>query len=128
MSTEVTFSGPFFDGQMAAEWPRAMEDVADRVSGQALSNVMTNLNSSIRHPTPYYETQIHAERIGATERSVNDRGVIYGHWLEGDGSRNSPVTRFPGYASFRRAKQTLEGQTEGIAEAVMGPHVARWNT
>jgi hypothetical protein len=125
--TDATFSGPIFDGRMEAEWPRVMSDVADRLSGQAMSNVMANLNASIRHPTPYYETQIHAENIGATERSVNDRGVIYGHWLEGDGSRNSPVTRFPGYASFRRAKQALDGQTEGIAEAVLAPHLERWN-
>lgn len=96
-----------------------MREALDEVARQGYANVMTNLNGSIRHPTPYYETQItiHAPQPG--EREVTDRGVIYGHWLEGTGSRNFPVTRFKGYASFRRARQQLEPKVVELAEHVL---------
>jgi hypothetical protein len=50
---------------------------------------------------------------------VHDDGVIYGPWLEGTGSRNAPVTRFPGYGSFRRASQQLDREIGGIADRIL---------
>lgn len=113
--TEVNFRGPIFDGRAA----HAVDEYCDRVvydvAAQGYSDVMANLEGSIRHPTPYYETQINVSG-GGRRRVINDRGIIYGPWLEGVGSRNSPVTRFPGYHSFRRAAQELERQTAALAE------------
>lgn len=100
----VTVSGGLFqahpDGVIDAFLDAATRDVAQ----QAYANVMTNLNRSIQHPTPYYETQIVVDQARAS-LVVHDRGIVYGPWLEGVSRRNA-ATRFKGYASFRRAFQT----------------------
>jgi hypothetical protein len=124
--TEVRLNGPVFD----ARGPAIMQDMKreglHRVAGQALSNVQTNLDASIRHPTPYYETQIRLDERGDSA-VVDDRGVIYGPWLEGVGSRNKS-TRFKGYFSFRRAVQTLQQQTPELLRAVAEHAVRRFNS
>jgi len=112
----VTVSGPLFDARAEHYVREFAAEALDQVAQQGLANVGTNLDSSIRHPTPYYETQIHTERVDDNTRSVNDRGVIYGHWLEGDGSRNAPVTRFKGYFSFMRARIRLDAQVPRLVE------------
>lgn len=111
--TEIFFEGPIFDGRAARAAHDFCHAVADDVAQQGRSDVMSNLNASIRHPTPYYETQITVDRAG-TDRIVNDRGIIYGPWLEGVGSRNA-TTRFKGYHSFRRAAQKLQGEVPRLA-------------
>lgn len=118
---EITLSGPLFDGRAAAEIKAAEQDILDAIAQQADANVMTNLNASIRNPTPYYETQINV-RNATDSRVVNDRGVIYGPWLEGTGSRNA-TTRFKGYSSFRRAAQTTEQQAQMLAANALAPHL-----
>lgn len=121
----VTISGPFFDERNPAA-RQAMEDEAlDRIGGQALADVHLNLDTSLRNPTPYYETQITSERSG-DDQLVHDRGIIYGPWLEGTGSRNA-TTRFKGYASFRRAAQQLEGQVPGLLVPIVDRCVERLN-
>jgi hypothetical protein len=120
---EVTTSGPLFDGRYKAELRAALDDIEDAVAQQAYSNVMANLNASIRNPTPYYETQIVVQNA-VTGREVNDRGIVYGPWLEGVGSRNA-TSRFKGYSSFRRAAQKTEGEAGPIAEHALRPHIAR---
>jgi hypothetical protein len=91
------------------------------VGSQALADVQFYLNKFIKHPTPYYETQIHIERMDDLTISVNDRGVIYGPWLEGTSSRNQ-TTRFKGYASFRKALQ----KTESRVQQIVDPIYAHW--
>lgn len=113
----VTISGPFFDDRNPTIRRELEDEGLNRVGGQGLADVQTNLNLSIRNPTPYYETQITSERHGDTQ-IVHDRDVIYGPWLEGTGSRNA-TTRFKGYASFRRAAQELEGKVDGILVPVV---------
>jgi hypothetical protein len=102
----VTFHGPFFDerGQHFAD--ELKEKGLREVAAQGYSDVMHHLNRSIRHPTPYYETQITVTADPPDVKRINDRGVIYGPWLEGVGSRNR-TTRFKGYFSFRRALNQL---------------------
>jgi hypothetical protein len=112
----VTVSGPLFDARAEHYVREFCTEALDQVAGQASANVHTNLDASIRHPTPYYETQIHTVKVDADTRSVNDRKIIYGPWLEGTGSRNSPVTRFPGYHSFSRARTLLESQIPRLIE------------
>lgn len=122
---DVRLSGPLFDGRVEADVPHAIQEALDQVAGQGLADVHMNLDTSIRHPTPYYETQIRVEAAG-NDRSVNDRGIIYGPWLEGVGSRNI-TTHFKGYASFRRAAQSLEHKAQGLTQAVFDQHEGRWN-
>lgn len=116
-SVEVNTSGPLFDGRAAQAVTEFTEEVKEDVASQGLANVMTNLNSSIRHPTPYYETQITKSRHGDAI-VVNDRGIVYGPWLEGVGSRNK-TTRFKGYFSFRRGAQSLRKQVKGLADRLL---------
>ncbi|GAB3156227.1 hypothetical protein GCM10027258_62340 [Amycolatopsis stemonae] len=122
---DVIISGPFFDDRNHTA-RQAMEDEAlDRVGGQGLADVHLNLDTSIRHPTPYYETQITSERSG-DDQIVHDRGIIYGPWLEGTGSRNR-TTRFKGYASFRRAAQTLDAKVPNLLVPIVDRCVERLN-
>jgi hypothetical protein len=110
----VDLSGPLFDGRAQHELDAMLVAIVDDVAAQGYSEWMANLNGSIKHPTPYYETQITTDRHGDSA-VVHDRGIVYGPWLEGTGSRNK-TTRFKGYASARRAVATLETKAQGIAE------------
>jgi len=116
----VVMHGPLFEHGRADEIvDEFLHDAKKTVGDKALANWAENLDSSIRHPTPYYETQILNEPDGDAY-VVNDRGIIYGPWLEGVGSRNR-TTRFKGYFSLRRAFQKLHGEIENVIE----PHVRR---
>lgn len=118
---EIDLNGPLFDGRALAAVDAFLEDAKDAVAGQASAEVHLILDRSIRHPTPYYETQVHVERAG-TDRSVNDRGVVYGPWLEGVGSRNL-TTRFKGYHAFRIATQLVEQQVDRLVEPALRRHL-----
>lgn len=118
--------GPLFDGRAVPVTRDMCAAIVDEVAAQAQADVMTNLNASIKHPTPYYETQVVTTHRGLLERSVNDHGVIYGPWLEGTGSRNR-TTRFKGYASFRRATQTTKAKANALAEHAITRLIGRLN-
>jgi hypothetical protein len=120
---EVNLSGPLFDGRADNIAAAMCRDMEDDIAAQAYSEVMGNLNRSIRHPTPYYETQIINTRRGG-ERTINDRGIVYGPWLEGTSSRNR-TTRFKGYASFRRARDAMQAKAGALAERVARRYIGR---
>ncbi len=124
LTITVEASGPIFDGRAK----QAAHDYLDKalmdVGQQGMADVHLLLDQSIRNPTPYYETQITVERQG-DDVVVHDRGVVYGPWLEGVGSRNYPATSFAGYHSFRRAYQALDRKAEQIAEHALPPFLAR---
>jgi hypothetical protein len=104
---DVDLSGvPFLQpGRAQAAVARFAAEVTDEVSAQLIADWHQNLDRSIRHPTPYYETQLVNQRVEPTLHRVHDRGVVYGPWLEGTSSRNR-TTRFRGYSSLRRARQS----------------------
>lgn len=120
----VTVHGPIVDGRAVAVTHQMCEAATEVVAAQAYANVMTNLNASIAHPTPYYETQVTVTNRSHTERSVNDRGVIYGPWLEGTSTRNR-TTRFKGYASFRRAAQKTQAETPRLVQHAVDTLIGR---
>lgn len=121
-TVEVSESGPLFNGRLRREIiPAFLHDAKEQIGGQALANWHHNMETSFRHPTPYYETQTRTYWHGEEVR-VDDRGVVYGPWLEGVGSRNSPVTRFPGYRGMRRAVETLMGQIPALLERLARIH------
>jgi hypothetical protein len=121
----VTVSGPLFDGIAEHEVAEFLSDAVDQVSQQAQAEWMFNLDTSIKHPTPYYETQINIRQESPDTKVVNDRGVIYGWWLEGIGSRNSPVTRFKGYFARRKAIVQVEGKKPALLERLLQPYLER---
>lgn len=116
--TEVNVKGPLFDGRAPSVLARIADDCRTEVAAQGYAYVMTNLNASIRNPTPYYETQVTHERRGPS-RVIHDRGIVYGPWLE----RGRTGTRFKGYASFRRAAQKLDADVPGLTAAVVTRHL-----
>lgn len=118
---EVTVRGPLFDGAAPGVVRRFLDDATWEVGTQGLADVHRLLDQSIRHPTPYYETQITVQRV-QRDVVVHDRGVIYGPWLEGTGSRNR-TTRFKGYASFRRAAQQLQAEAPALVAPILARHL-----
>lgn len=124
MEIEIRTTGGLFEGE-GARAVAALRDASREaeyvVGGQAVADVHLYLNRQIKHPTPYYETQI-TEQVMSDNVSVNDRGVIYGPWLEGVSFRNR-VTRFKGYASFRKATQATKSRVTALAEPVFARHL-----
>lgn len=109
--------GRLFNGELPRLIDRALNDAQREVAQDALAQVQFNLDRSIRQPTPYYETQITMQNV-AEDIVVHDRRIVYGPWLEGTSERNR-TTRFKGYASFRRARQTTQARVPQLVNAVM---------
>jgi hypothetical protein len=116
---KVTAAGPLFDGRAANAVARYVDDARDTIAARGEELVLADLGMVLRHPTGYYESQIKSERVTADTDRVSDGGVVYGPWLEGVGSRNSPVTRFAGYGHWRRTKETLADEAPGIAAQLL---------
>jgi hypothetical protein len=123
---QITISGPVLEGRVSTLIAAMIEEMRYRLAAQGLSNVQRNLDRSIRHPTPYYETQIMVERSGV-DWTVHDRKIIYGMWLEGLSHRNT-TTRFKGYHSFLRATEELQHQAPAILANVAGQFVDQMNS
>ncbi|MEU3161785.1 hypothetical protein ABZ753_30935 [Streptomyces griseoincarnatus] len=87
--------------------------------------IHTRLRQVLRHPTGYYQSKISVDRTGDGRYKIHDQRIIYGPWLEGTGSRNSPVTRFPGYFTFRRTKALLDRQAPQIARELLARYRSR---
>lgn len=114
--SDVSYSGPLFDGTAPGIIDRYAKAAQDKLGQHAEDEVHARLGEVIRHPTGYYEAHIHTERQ-VNDLVVTDTPVVYGPWLEGTGSRNAPKTRFPGYHTFRYVFQKLDGEAGGLADA-----------
>lgn len=112
-------TGPWFDGR--AE--RAIDDYCDQaredIAEVAEEYVLNEMGILFRHPTGYYESRVITDRVSADTSRVHDQGVVYGPWLEGVGSRNSPVTRFRGYSHWRRTKALVQARGPQIADRTL---------
>lgn len=120
----VNASGPMFDGRAQRAAGDYVDDVRYAVAVRAEELVHARLQAVLKHPTGYYESRISVRRSGNTYE-VHDSGIVYGPWLEGTGSRNAPVTRFRGYATFRRTKALVDRQANGIAQRLLDRYRAR---
>lgn len=118
-------SGPMFDGRAEKALREYRDQVEYRVATEAENLVLARLAASIKVRTPYYETRVGVERSSRGGYEVTDHGVIYGHWLEGDGSRNYPVTRFRGYRAFSRARALIQTRAPGIARRLLSRYTRR---
>lgn len=106
--------GPLTDGRAQAALHEYVQDVPKVVAREGARLWASLLRRFIKHPTPYYWYQIRAYPAGAGW-TVDDGGVIYGPWLEGEGSRNRARPGFPGYRARRMATQQLDGRAGVIA-------------
>ena len=91
---------------------------------QARGNGWRTRNPSAPDPSSsgHYRKNLHTKIRGLFGR-IDDGGVLYGPWLEGISARNR-VTRFKGYASFRKTRQWAQKQTKGILRKHMA-HLMR---
>jgi hypothetical protein len=115
MAVEMRLSGPMFDGRAEAILNRMADDCLRDLGDAVEESWQAYMDASFRVSTGYYQSHINIAKRGR-DLVVNDAGVIYGHWLEGTGSRNFPVTRFKGYASARRAEQHIQREATAICE------------
>lgn len=121
--TSVTVSGPLLTGMGPVLAQAFLSEATYVVAGQVLADVHLVLNQSIKHPTPYYETQIMMERKGVN-MIVHDRGIVYGPWLEGTSHRNQ-TTRFKGYAAFRKATATAQQKAGLLVAPILAKYLRR---
>ena len=113
MDVDVRRSGPFFtirESRMDIIL-RAAEDAVAEVAFEEVHRIM---DASFKNPTGFYESQVVIDRQ-IDDVVITDQGVVYGPWLEGVGSMNK-VTRFKGYAMFRRAAKLAQATAAQVAE------------
>jgi hypothetical protein len=120
----ATRSGPLRDGRFARAARQYANDIEYAVALHGEKLVKQRLHQVLKHPTGYYESRIGIDRSRGGY-TVNDSRVIYGPWLEGTGSRNAPVTRFRGYATFRRVKPIVDRDAHRIAIQLLNRYQAR---
>ncbi len=119
ISVDVDTSGPMFNGLAREAVVAYAHEVTGVVAREGKVMVKDRLHQVLKHPTGFYESRIRAYNQGALGAVIIGDNVIYGAWLEGVGSRNSPVTRFKGYRTFRVVGQALDHLAGGIAESLL---------
>lgn len=125
----VKTSGPLFRGVPQRELPEALAAVQKEVAEYAEYQWQQNMNDSFQNPTGRYQSHVNIlKREG--DLVVNDgypgSGLLYGPWLEGVGSRNK-TTRFKGYFSLRRARNSVAQKVTAIAEPIVRKFIERAN-
>ncbi|MFJ5967886.1 hypothetical protein [Streptomyces sp. NPDC093060] len=123
MSIDIDFRGPLFDGRAERAIQDACEGARDKVAEFAQQHALRLMHAAFRHPTGYYESRVTTTNVSSEVALVHDQGVVYGPWLEGVGSRNAPVTRFPGYWHWRRTKGVVASRGPAIAEREVRRHL-----
>ncbi|MES2211352.1 MAG: hypothetical protein V4515_14410 [Chloroflexota bacterium] len=127
LDIDGSVSGPLTDGRALRAHDEYVQDVAKVVARRGERIVVSLLKGSIKHPSPHYWNTIHIEPTGASGWTVTDRNSVYGPWLEGTGSRNRARPGFPGYHSFRKAGEMLDGLAGNIAEDNLRLYIPRMN-
>jgi hypothetical protein len=123
LAVEVDTSGSIFDGTYGDIINLYVEDLKYEIGLQALADVHEILNARIKHPTPYYETQVTIQRLAGAVVD-HDRDIVYGPWLEGISERNR-TTHFKGYAAFRKACEAIKPRATEIAYRILDRYVGR---
>jgi len=122
---EAQVGRQFRPNEIDAWCGRASDEIAEKGAEFALTQVKANLRASLQKPTGFYQSRVSIHRMQG-DPVVSDGGVIYGAWLEGVGSRNSPVTRFKGYFAFQRARSAVRAAMPRIAQRVLAPYLRRF--
>ncbi|MCK9929430.1 hypothetical protein MXD62_19975 [Frankia sp. Mgl5] len=127
IDVDIDTSGPFFDGRAV----RALHDFVDEapyeIAREGLGIYLSIYRPQVRQPTPYYEYLIEPEKLAeyGVAHLWDGGECVYGPWLEGTGSRNSPATRFPGYGSMKKTTPELQAVAGTIAERLFADRYER---
>jgi hypothetical protein len=130
--TDVLLAGPVFDGR-AAEWTRDAAAQIRRDTADYAHEVWdAGMDATFRVNGHVYQSMAQV-KDDAGDSVVNDgygetNDLPYGLWLEGVGSRNSPVTRFPGYHNLRNAAVVTDRAVPDIAQPRIDALTDRINT
>lgn len=127
----VEFKGPMFDGRAAEAMRKLAEEAQKTVAEYAEDTWRSFMDASFRTQSPGgYQSHVNIARRDK-DLVVNDgwpdSGLEYGPWLEGVGSRNSPVTKFPGYFALRRATVKVEREVPEVVRPIADKYVAEAN-
>lgn len=123
----VNVSGPLFDGTaelaVTAWLDATKKDVAD-LGVTEIKNRAAKMNKSGRS-TGHYASTINTRESGPYhDQVINDGGVVYGPWLEGNTKRNDS-TRFKGYSQFRRTRTKLKSLYGDVAQDKLTEYINR---
>ena len=142
MATDVTASGPLFDGRAEAALLRGIEAARQHVADVGVQMTRSAFAGSIRDDhgrflasigtashSAAYETRGDSKTYtlpvvvdSSSDTLVTTDLATYGPWLSGTGSRNE-TTRFKGYNGFRRAGQELDHVAAEVADVAIAPYV-----
>lgn len=111
--------GGLFDGGWESGLDELVVDLVGAVGDTVLDTWKANLEKNIRVNTGRYLSQPRVTRLADDRVSVNDGTFVYGPWLEGQGSRNFPLTRFKGYHSAEDAAASVNETVDEIAAPVV---------
>lgn len=117
--------GPLFDGRAEREVADAADDAMKAVATIGASMVRSRMAVVFRKETPFYRFANVAAKDPPGWKIWDQDKTVYGHWLEGVGSRNK-TTRFKGYFTYRRITQELRGRAQTIADGVVRRWAERW--
>jgi hypothetical protein len=126
VSVKVDKRGPLFDGRAEKAVADACPEIEKRVATMGASSVRSRLNSVLRTQTPFYRFRV-VSRPDAPGWKVTDQAVIYGHWLEGDGSRNRARPGFPGYHTFQITTALMNARAQAMGDQVVAEYVRKMN-
>ncbi|MFE7754320.1 hypothetical protein [Streptomyces sp. NPDC057429] len=124
ISVNMNRTGPIHDGRFQRAAGQYSNDLQYAVALHGEELVQQRLRQVLQHPTGYFQSRITVERSRGGY-VVTDGGVIYGHWLEGTGSRNYPITRFRGYSTFRRVKPLVDRDANRIGRELLNRYQSR---
>lgn len=118
--------GPISSGAIHRHVRDYESDVAKAIADEGLDMVKDHLNSTLRHQTPHLMTGVGNKRLAWNRWQLHShRNIPYDHWIEGTGSRNYPVTSFPGYHNFAITEERLKAKRSNIARKILRRHRAR---
>lgn len=125
--SQIILKGPFWTPAAPRILDQAIRDAEAAIADEIRNRVRLLGQSQFRYENvpADYRPGYWLSQIRAAPRAgyhvVTDGGIIYGHWLEGTGSRNR-TTRFKGYFMWRKAFQSMN---RGGALRVAEPIIAR---
>lgn len=127
---EINFNsrlrGPISSGAIHRHVRDYESDVAKAIADEGLGMVKASLDSTMREPSGHLMSGVGKKKLAWNRWELHShRHIPYAHWIEGTGSRNSPVTIFPGYHNFALTEERLNPKRSAIGRKILARHRAR---
>lgn len=119
-------AGPISSGAIHRHVRDYESDVAKAIADEGEDMVKEHLMGTLRTQTPVLMRGVGTKRLAWNRWELHShKHIPYAHWIEGIGSRNAPVTIFPGYHNFAITEERLKAKRSGIARKILRRHRAR---